>query len=174
MALDAAPLFVSWEVEVMNLKEGLDFIVIILLAAIAYVDFKTMEIPDPFNLAIGACGLISVGLVPEISPAERIVGAVVVSGLMLLMCKLIPGAFGGGDIKLVFVMGIYLGWKKFISGIFLGFLFGGIEALYLLITRKARMGEGAKMAFGPALCSGFILSLLTGEKLLLWYLGLFT
>lgn len=152
---------------------GLDRIVVILLLVIAYIDFKTMEIPDGLNLTIGVCGLISVWLVPNISVSERLAGALMVSVPMFLICFLIPGAFGGGDIKLMFVMGFYLGWMRFLPGTFLGFLFGGIQALYLLVTHKVKMGEGTHMAFGPALCTGLILSMITGEKLMDWYFRLF-
>ena len=85
----------------------------------------------------------------------------------------IPGAFGGGDIKLTFVMGLYLGWKKVLLGMFLAVLIGGAEASWLLLTGKVKVGEGAHMAFGPALCLGFILAGWWGDVLVSSYLNLF-
>lgn len=157
----------------MNVNAGLDLVVILLLLTVSYIDFKTMEIPDQLNLAVGVCGIISAVYLQEISVVDRLAGAVLVSGTMVLLCYLVPDAFGGGDIKLVFTMGIYLGWKKLFTGVVLGFLFGGIQALYLLATGRVKLGENAHMPFGPALCTGLILSVMFGEELLNWYLGLF-
>lgn len=151
----------------------LKIVVLILLAAVAWVDHKTMEIPDELNLALTICGFLSVFTEPELSVVARIVGALCVSIPMYLVIRLVPGAFGGGDVKLTFAMGIYLGWKMVLVGTFLAFLAGGIQAVKLLVSGKAKVGEGAHMAFGPALCLGFSLASLCGNELLGWYLSLF-
>ena len=157
----------------MNLVLMVRGVVVYLLVMIAVIDFKTMEIPDELNLALGVCALCAACMDSDIGLAARLIGAVSVSVPMLLMCMAIPGAFGGGDIKLVFVMGLYLGWKLLLTGVFLAFLIGGIQAFYLLLSGKAKAGEGAHMAFGPALCVGMIIAMFWGNGLLSWYFGLF-
>ena len=57
------------------------------------------------------------------------------------------------------------------SGVFLGFLLGGLEAVWLLASGRAKPGEGAHMAFGPALCLGLGISLFYGERIFFWYAG---
>ena len=148
-------------------------IVVCLLVMIAVIDFKTMEIPDKLNLALGVCALCSIWMDVDIGLMDRLLGAVCVSLPMFLTCMVIPGAFGGGDIKLVFVMGLYLGWKSLLTGVFLGFLLGGMQALYLLLSGKVKAGKGAHMAFGPALCVGMVIAMFRGKELLGWYFGLF-
>lgn len=155
------------------MKESLDVIVIVLLVKIAWTDYKTMEIPDRWNLFLSVCGFAAIFINSEISVLERIVGAFCVSVPMFLVTALIPGAFGGGDIKLTFSMGLHLGWKRLLLGTFAAIMIGGMQALYLLATGKAKVGEGAHMAFGPALCIGFFLANWWGEVLINWYLGLF-
>ena len=157
----------------MNRELILDFIVIILLIVIAWNDFKTMEIPDGCNFLLGVCGVLSLGFFAEPCILERLLGVVAVSVPMYLVCLGIPGAFGGGDIKLVFVMGFYLGWKSLLAGVFIGIMIGGIQAACLLIDRKVKTGEGTHMAFGPALCTGLIVATLYGDELISWYFGLF-
>ena len=155
------------------MKAILDFIVTILLAIIAWTDHKTMEIPDRWNLALGVCGIAAMFINPEVSILERGIGAFCVSVPMFLLTTWIPGAFGGGDIKLTFAMGLYLGWKFVLLGTFLAILIGGTQAIYLLASRKAKVGEGAHMAFGPALCLGLFLAAHWGTRILSWYLNLF-
>lgn len=155
------------------MEMGLHLIVVGSLLIIAWIDHKTMKIPDLWNLALLICGLCSVFLSDRITLAERIIGMLIVSVPMYAMICLIPGSFGGGDVKLTFVMGLYLGWKQVLTGTFLAFLIGGAQAMYLLVAGKAKAGTGARMAFGPALCLGYGIAMLFGEQLLSWYLGLF-
>jgi len=145
----------------------------ILLFVIAMVDWKTMEIPDELNGMLGILSGISLWFMPEVSIPDRIIGAICVSVPMYLLCVLIPDAFGGGDIKLVFVMGFFLGWKKVLAGMFLAIMIGGMQALYLLIRKNVKAGENAHMAFGPALCVGMIISMFWGDRLIFGYFNWF-
>lgn len=152
-------------------KLVLKLLVTVLLAVIGWTDYKTMEIPDILNAALGICALISVFVSSGPSCAERLAGAVCVSVPMFLVCFVIRGAFGEGDMLLLSAMGFYLGWKSLLAGTFIGFFLGGMEAVYLLGTGKAAKGE--HMAFGPALCTGLVITVFFGETLLNWYLGFF-
>jgi len=151
----------------------LKILVACILAAIGWIDYKTMEIPDCLNVALGLCGLAAIWIFPEIPISERWFGAVCVSVPMFLFCRVVDGAFGDGDIFLLAVMGFYLGWKALAVGTFLGFLIGGMEALFLLVSGKVRMGEHAHMAFGPALCAGLFVAQFYGREIFYWYLSIF-
>ena len=152
----------------------LSFLAASLLLTIALIDWDTMEIPDGLNLSLAVLAVFSAVLFPEPGISSRMLGMVCVSLPMYLFCFVIDGAFGGGDIKLLGAMGFFLGWKALVSGAVFGFFFGGLEAIYLLATGKARRGEGAHMAFGPALCAGLFLAELYGESMISWYFGLFS
>ena len=155
------------------MRFALHLMIVVLLITAAWIDWKTMEIPDELNAALAVCGICSMFAEPEISVLSRIIGSLCVSVPMYLMIRLIPGSFGGGDVKLTFAMGLCLGWRQVLLGTFLAFLFGGTQAMYLLVSGKARVGEGAHMAFGPALCAGYLIAMVCGDRLLLWYLSLF-
>ena len=69
-----------------------------ILLSVSLIDAETQTIPDRLNLALAVCGAVSVLL----SPADwlpHIIGALCVSVPMFLLCLVIDGAFGGGDIK---------------------------------------------------------------------------
>ena len=148
-------------------------LITILLARIAYIDYKTMKIPDKLNLALGICGLVSCIQNTDVGLADRIIGFLIISVPMYFLCLIIPEAFGGGDIKLAAVMGFYLGWKRTLAGAYLSFIFGGLQAMILLIRKKQQKGKTSHMAFGPALSLGMWVAMVWGNELIGWYFGLF-
>lgn len=149
----------------------LSFALCFILTVVALMDWDTMEIYDRFHVAILLCAAVSLWLFPEVGLMERLMGSICVSLPMLLLALLIPGGFGGGDIKLMFVLGLYLGWKHTLLAAFFAILGGGSYALYLLKKRKA--GRKDHFAFGPFLCAGAGLSMFFGDALLRWYTSFF-
>lgn len=77
-------------------------------------------------------------------------------------------AMGGGDIKLVFLIGLILGWPAITVGLFIGFLTGGFVAAMLLLIGKKRLGQ--TLPLGPFLNLGALISLFFGQQLLDMYL----
>ena len=142
-----------------------------ILTAISLIDAETQIIPDRLNLALGLCAILMLLLVPEITPVQRLFGAVCISGPMLLLCLVIPGAFGGGDIKLMAAAGLLLGWQNTLVAAFLGVLGGGVYGAWLLAAKKAERKD--HFAFGPFLCVGIGAAMLFGDAILHWYLQFF-
>lgn len=153
-----------------NLAAITSFAFLGMLTVVAFVDIDTMEIPNGFVLAILIIGMISIVTMPGISLVERLIGMVSVSLPLLLITLVIPGAFGGGDIKLMGVCGLLLGWKLSLVSLFLAVLTGGLYGMYLLGTRKK--GRKEHFAFGPFLCVGMFAALFWGNQLTDWYLGM--
>lgn len=141
------------------------------LGAITLIDAATQTIPDELNLAAGIVGLLLALAMPEISLLQRGIGALCISVPMLLLCLVIPGAFGGGDIKLMFAAGLALGWKNTLLATFLAVLAGGGYAIWLLASKQK--GRRDHFAFGPFLCAGIAAALFFGDALLGWYLQFF-
>lgn len=89
----------------------------------------------------------------------------VLSFLLFFLILLITGGrgMGFGDVKLSFLLGLFLGFPKIIAGIYLAFLTGAIVSIILIIWRKKRFID--TIAFGPFLLLGGILALFLGDKL---------
>lgn len=137
-----------------------------ILLSIALIDAETQTIPDRLNLALGVCGVLSVLLAPAQWPSH-LIGALCVSVPMFLLCLVIDGAFGGGDIKLMAAAGLFLGWQHTLLAMFFGILGGGLYGMYLLAAKKADKKD--HFAFGPFLCVGIGLAMLFGTPVLDWY-----
>lgn len=113
-----------------------------LLAVIGWIDGRTMEIPYALSGALAICALADFFLFPGLPVGERLMGMVCVSVPMYTLCMVVKEAFGGGDILLLSIMGFYLGWRALLPGVFLGFLLGGLEAVWLLASGRQSLGRG--------------------------------
>ena len=136
----------------------------ILLVA-ALIDWDTQIIYDRFHIFILILAIANIWLVPEHGLVDRLIGALIISVPMLLLALVIPGAFGGGDIKLFFMTGLYLSsaWE-ILFYLILSCLFG----LGFASFRKEK-----RVPFGPAIAAACFIMILYGEKLTGWYTGLF-
>lgn len=127
------------------------------LTAVAFVDIDTMKIPDSFVLAAGAMGALSIPFFPTPNLIERMIGICSVSMILLLFALMVPGGFGGGDIKLTAACGLFLGWRQSLMAFILAVLFAGSYCIVMLATGKL---EGrSKFAFGGFLCLGMAVAL---------------
>lgn len=118
-------------------------------------------LPDPFNLS------------EMLGIKSSIIGFIAGGGsfyLIAIIGKAIlkKDAMGGGDIKMMAMVGGLLGWKAIILTTFLGSLFGSIIGVILIQIKGKEWGS--KIPFGPYLALGSLISLFWGNDILRWYL----
>lgn len=160
-----------WWKSGISVESAIVFAFLSILTLVALVDADTMEIPNGFVAAVAILGVVS--LVSGMEPGfmSRMIGVFCVSLPMLILALAIPGAFGGGDIKLMAAGGLMLGWRMELFAMFAAILTGGIYGIWLLASGKKE--RNAHFAFGPFLSAGMAAAILVGEPVLSWYLGLF-
>jgi len=145
------------------------------LIVITFIDFKHQLIPDVISLpGILFCFLCSF-IVPWIGPLESLLGILFGGGILYVFAlgyQLLTKkeGMGGGDIKLLAMIGAFLGWKGALVTLILGACVGSIIGLILIICK----GKDLKYAipFGPFLSTGAFCSLLFGEKLIRFYVSI--
>lgn len=147
-------------------RAALVLLVLMLLTIVAMVDYDTMEIYDRFHVLLLLCGGASVWIFPEIRLSARLTGCLILSGSMLIMALLIPGGWGGGDIKLAFALGFLLGWRGIVCAAFLSIFAAGLWCVW------KRAGRKEQFAFAPFLCGGAAAALFYGNELVEWWLRL--
>lgn len=147
------------------------FYTIAVLIAVAFVDIDTMTIPNGFLIALLIPGIILILAGNDVMWYERLIGFFAVSLPMFIIAYIVPNAFGGGDIKLMAVCGLILGWKNVLIAFFIGVLCAGVYAIIALAKKEAEMKS--KFAFGPYLALGTAVSLLYGTPILNAYLNTF-
>lgn len=138
------------------------FVTTIILTAIAFIDMENMTIPNSLIFALIIPAVLLIIFMPDVSIENRIIGFFCISIPMLVLSAIIKGAFGGGDIKLVAVCGIILGWKNIISATIIAILMAGLFVIWLLISK--RTDRKAHFAFGPFLSLGIIIALFLNNQ----------
>ncbi len=81
-----------------------------------------------------------------------------------------PRGMGFGDVKLSFVLGLALGWfgaGETVLGLFLGFLYGAVIGIGLLVSGVRSRTD--PVPFGPFLAAGTITAVFAGTTILDWY-----
>jgi len=124
--------------------------------------FGSTTLPDPFNRS------------DLLGFKASIIGALLGGGLYYVIAILGKAVFkkdvmGGGDIKLMVMVGGILGWKGVLLTTFIGSLFGSLIGISLIVIKGKEWG--IKIPFGPYLSLGAFISLLLGEEILRWYLA---
>ena len=129
----------------------------VLLISLAVEDFKYRKIRNYYVKMILLLSAVSVFIIPEISIMSRVTGMIAVSLPMVILNIIRLGSFGGGDVKLTFACGAFLGVKVLLVGTVKAILLAGSYSLYLIYTKK----KHEKMLFplGPFLSIGYIISL---------------
>ena len=87
---------------------------------------------------------------------------------MLVLALAIPGAFGGGDIKLMSVSGLLIGGASMICAMCIGIITGGAYVTLMLVRK--RLNKTDQFAFGPFLAFGLATAIFLGDKMAVWYL----
>ena len=82
-------------------------------------------------------------------------------------------AMGLGDVKMMFMVGAYLGWRLTILTIFLGVMSGSIIGIVLMMRQRERNMQ-MLLPFGVFLGIGAIAALLFGAGIVEWYAGQFS
>ena len=144
------------------------------LLCLSLVDLDTQIIPDRFILipiVVRAAQLLFTGgfsaLLGASVPGFIIAGAVLL--LSLIMDKVLKkDTMGGGDIKLLFVIGLYLTLPECLLMVMLSCVIGIVMAAILM-----RVDSETAFPFGPALSIAAVLTMLVGSPIVNWYLSLF-
>ena len=121
-----------------------------ILIVISFIDIEHELIPDKiiiFTLVIG----IIFSVIDDISLLNAVGGMVFGGGSMLILA-FVPGVLGGGDIKLMFVLGIFLGFKGTLLALLLAFITASIISIVLLVLKIKKRKD--YIPFGPFLSIG--------------------
>lgn len=140
---------------------------LLLLAACAVSDINAGIVPDLIVIAIAVLGIVKYFITEAVSLSSAIphlTGALCISVPMLLLALIIKGAFGGGDIKLMAAVGLYLGWRLTLAGAAIGMFAAGLFSIYLLLLKKA--DTKSKLKLVPFLAYGLGIATLFGNVLL--------
>lgn len=146
-------------------------LVISVLVVVATVDLKFSIVPTTFVYVLALLVLFW-NYFHEAS-SDFVVGVIVAFIIALFFGTIVVitrgRGMGSGDVPLVFLLGLFLGWPASVAAVFLAFLLGAIAALLLIFLRKKKFGQ--TVPFAPFLIASSIAVLYFGDLLIGWYLG---
>jgi len=147
------------------------------LVAQSIVDAATHRLSRRITMGtiiLGAPLLVIAAIVRD-DPGRLVVSfacTVLLFSVFLLLWVLSRGGIGGGDVRLAIVMGMYLGWlgaKYVLVAVLVASVSAGVVALVLLISRRAT--RTTRLAFGPYLAFGTLVSVMVGDWIARVWLG---
>lgn len=143
------------------------------LVVITFIDLEHQIIPDEISLPGILLGFLFSFFMPGHTWLNSVIGILLGGGSLLLVASgyhWLTGkeGMGGGDIKLLAMMGAFLGWKAIPFIIFASSLVGSVIGISLMLIKK----KDSKLAipFGPYLAFAAILYIFYGRPLIHWYL----
>jgi leader peptidase (prepilin peptidase)/N-methyltransferase len=142
--------------------------------ALAVVDWRTRLLPTKV-IAPSYAVLAALALLCALADRDRdalvtaALGWLVAGGTFFVLWFVYPRGMGYGDVRLAGLLGIglgYLGWPELLTGVYAGFLLGGVGGLLLsllhLVERKA-------YPFGPFMLVGAVVGVVTGPNVAALY-----
>lgn len=147
-------------------------LIVSILIIISFIDYHHQVIPDSLvviTLILSICYKITIFILCKtpFNLLNSILGLLIGGGLFLIIALASRGGMGGGDIKLISVLGFILGFKKTLLNILLSFIIGAVFSLFLLLLKKK--GKKDAIPFGPFINIAFIITLFFGDMIINWY-----
>lgn len=167
----------------LSLETFLFTLLLQMFIVIFMIDLRLQIIPDSINVVIIVLGVISlfithssINQVLVINYIDKLIGFGVALGLLLIFVffeKILKKELmGGGDLKLFFGIGLFMGWQLLLLGLFLASVVALItEMLKKLINSEKFLNK--VIPFGPYLVIGFSLAYIFGLDIISLYLSLF-
>jgi leader peptidase (prepilin peptidase) / N-methyltransferase len=139
-----------------------------IMIVVSVIDLRLMIIPDKISLPMLALSPVVVWLHPDLTLKSSIIGIVLGGGFLYGIAWLYwflrkQYGMGFGDVKLLALIGGWLGYQSIFPTLFIGSMVGSIiGVLVLIVARKLTMQ--AKVPFGPFLAAGALIHLWFGNE----------
>jgi leader peptidase (prepilin peptidase)/N-methyltransferase len=168
-ALYVAVVAVKWD-DVLAMTLGL--VLVTFLVPIAVIDFDLKVIPNKLT-APAAVLAVALGAVlePSYLPEQLAAGAGALA-FFLLPALIHKKGMGMGDVKLVGVLGLYLG-RDVAPAIMIGLVLGVIVGAAIVAIKGVSEGRRTKVPFGPFLAMGALVAFFAGDAIVDAYLDRF-
>jgi leader peptidase (prepilin peptidase)/N-methyltransferase len=142
------------------------------LLIITFIDIKHKIIPDSITIPGIPISFLASFFLPHLTWRESLLGIVLGGGSLFLVAFLYERiakreGMGGGDIKLLAMIGGFLGWQGVVFTIFVSSVLGTVVGIFVAL--KTKRGRHVAVPYGPFLSIGALLYLFHGLQIIRWY-----
>lgn len=148
-------------------------ILVSLLIVIGMIDYDSQFVFTSTTIFGGIAAVIFIiieGIIYHTDVANLILGGLLGFGIIGIIVFITNG-MGTGDIEIAIVCGLFLGAKGILLGLFLAIILGGVTCVFILAMKLKEAKE--RIAFGPFIGIGTMISMLWGVDILKFYFELF-
>lgn len=153
---------------------NLEFVFFVLLSSLlivlSLIDIKHMILPNILVLIVFILSILYMIFIKK-TYMDSLWGFLIGGGFFLLLMLVTLGNMGGGDIKLMAALGVWLGLQGTVLTIAFAFIVGAVVSVILMITKKA--DRKSMLPFGPFICLGSLFAMTYGSLLIDWYFSFF-
>jgi leader peptidase (prepilin peptidase)/N-methyltransferase len=141
--------------------------------ALFAIDLEHHLLPDAITLPAVPIGLLASLFLPP-GVISAMIGVLAGGGFLWLVAEAyyryagVEG-MGGGDIKMLAMIGAFLGWQLTLLTLVLSSLLGSVIGVTLIVSRRG--GLKSALPFGTFLALGALVASTFGEQILAWYMG---
>ncbi|PYR61484.1 MAG: hypothetical protein DMF85_02120 [Acidobacteria bacterium] len=146
-----------------------------MLIVLFAIDLEHFILPDLITIPGIFVGLVcAFGLRP--GPTDAAIGGLVGAGVLLLLFfawVLFRGVepLGLGDVKMMAMVGVFLGWKLTVLTLVLGSFLGSLVGVLVLLTGRGNMRS--QLPFGTFLSLAAFIASVCGDSIIAWYRSLY-
>ncbi len=139
------------------------------------IDLEHHLLPNVITLPGIAIGLVSSAVLPP-GLVDALIGTVAGGGVLWLVGAAYyrysgHEGMGGGDVKMLAMIGAFLGWKLMLLTLVLSSLAGSLIGVIVIAARRGDMKYA--LPYGTFLALGALAASLAGSRILHWYLSLY-
>lgn len=150
------------------------WVFVALLVCVSFIDFDHQIIPNKISLPGIVVGFVLSFLLPGMPWLDSLLGIVLGGGSLWLVAWIYylltrAEGMGMGDVKLLAMIGAFLGYQSILPVIFIASLLGSFFGILLMVV--TRSGRKLAIPFGPYLSLAAVVTLLWGDAILQWYLS---
>jgi leader peptidase (prepilin peptidase) / N-methyltransferase len=138
-----------------------------LIITVTFIELEKQDVPEELIIFCLIAGLLFNIYAIKVNMINGILGFMLGGAVFLIIAMITQGAFGGGNIKYMAVLGLYMGWKLIIVIALLSFVLGAIVSIILTVSKiKSRKDY---ISLGPFIAVSTIIVIFYGQELLQLY-----
>jgi leader peptidase (prepilin peptidase)/N-methyltransferase len=139
------------------------------------IDLEHHLLPNAITLPGIVVGLIASAVLPP-GIIDAVIGVIIGGGVLWAIGEAYfrysgQEGMGGGDVKMLAMIGAFLGWKLVLVTLVLSSVLGSIVGMIVIAARKGGMKYA--LPYGTFLALGALVASLAGESIINWYVGLY-
>lgn len=138
-----------------------------IILVITFIELEKHDIPEELLIFCLIAGLLFNIYEIKVNMISGIIGFILGAGIFLIIAMITRGSFGGGNIKYMAVLGLYMGWKLIIIIALLSFILGAFVSIILKVSKIKRRED--HISLGPFIAIAAITVMFYGQDLLWLY-----